>query len=319
MKAQPVITTQGLTRRFDDITAVDDLTLEIYPGEVLGFLGHNGAGKTTTVRLLNGVLTPTSGRARVLGLDPNVDGAELRQRTGVLTETPSVDERLTGYENLSIFAALFNVPPADVEGRVAELLELFQLTDRAADRVGEYSRGMKQKLALARALIHQPEVLFLDEPTSGLDPVITRQVHSLIRELSKNGNHTVFLCTHNLAEAQRLCDRVAVLENGKMVALGSPAQLARELWKGMRLEFTTTDDAIPTAIDTLAAMPDAHEVNPQEGHPVISLTLTLRDQVPEMVTRLVEAGVPLYQLTPKEPTLEDIYFALHEGNQEVSQ
>ena len=317
MKEHPVITTQGLTRRFGEITAVDQLDLEIYRGEVLGYLGHNGAGKTTTVRLLNGVLTPTSGKMSVLGLDPSVDGAELRQRTGVLTETPSVDERLTAYENLRIFAALFNVPPETVDQRVGELLEVFQLTDRAGDRVGEYSKGMKQKLALARALIHQPEVIFFDEPTSGLDPVITRQVHTLIQDLSKNGGHTVFLCTHNLAEAQRLCDRVAVLENGKLVALGSPAELAGELWKGMRLEFETTQEALPTALKTLQEMPDAHEITTSEDQPAISLVLTLRDQVPEMVSRLVGAQVPLYRLTPQEPTLEDIYFALHENDQEV--
>jgi ABC-2 type transport system ATP-binding protein len=317
MNTSPVILTEGLTRHFDNITAVDDLNLEIYPGEVLGFLGHNGAGKTTTVRLLNGVLTPTSGKARVLGLDPSVEGAELRRRTGVLTETPSVDERLTGYENLSIFAALFNVPPAAVASRVAEVLELFQLTDRAGDRVSEYSKGMKQKLALARAIIHQPELLFLDEPTSGLDPVITRQVHSLIRDLSRDGNHTVFLCTHNLEEAQRLCDRVAVLENGRMVALGSPAELARELWQGMRLEVETSSRAIPAAIKALETIPDARDVAQQEGHPVISLSLNLRDQVPGVVSHLVAAGVPIYRLTPKEPTLEDIYFALHEQNEEV--
>ena len=316
MNESPVILTEGLTRRFDNITAVDDLNLEIYPGEVLGFLGHNGAGKTTTVRLLNGVLTPTSGKARVLGLDPSVEGAVLRQRTGVLTETPSVDERLTGYENLSIFASLFNVPPTNVESRVAELLDIFQLTDRAGDRVSEYSKGMKQKLALARAIIHQPELLFLDEPTSGLDPVITRQVHTLIRDLSKNGGHTVFLCTHNLEEAQRLCDRVAVLENGKMVALGSPAELARDLWKGIRLEFETTQEALPIALQTLEGFPDAHEITPDEDQPAISLVLNLRDQVPGVVSHLVAAGVPIYRLTPKEPTLEDIYFALHEQNEE---
>jgi ABC-2 type transport system ATP-binding protein len=316
MNKPPVILTEGLTRHFDEITAVDYLNLEIYPGEVLGFLGHNGAGKTTTVRLLNGVLSPTSGKAQVLGLDPNVDGAELRQRTGVLTETPSVDERLTGYENLSIFAALFNVPPSAVESRVAEVLDIFQLTDRAGDRVGEYSKGMKQKLALARAIIHQPELLFLDEPTSGLDPVITRQVHTLIRDLSRDGNHTVFLCTHNLEEAQRLCDRVAVLENGRMVALGSPAELARELWKGMRLEVETSSEAISAAIKALAAIPDARDVTQQEGHPTISLSLNLRDQVPEVVNHLVAAGVPIFRLTPKEPTLEDIYFALHDQNEE---
>jgi len=283
---------------------------------VLGFLGHNGAGKTTTVRLLNGVLTPTSGKAQVLGLDPTVDGAELRRRTGVLTETPSVDERLTGYENLSIFAALFNVPVDAVESRVAQVLDLFQLTDRAGDRVSEYSKGMKQKLALARAIIHQPELLFLDEPTSGLDPVITRQVHTLIRDLSREGHHTVFLCTHNLEEAQRLCDRVAVLENGRMVALGSPVELARELWKGMRLEVETSSGAIPAAIKALEALPDARDIVQEEGQPVISLSLNLRDQVPGVVSRLVAADVPIYRLTPKEPTLEDIYFALHEDHKE---
>lgn len=318
MQKQPVVIAQGLTRCFDDLTAVDHLDLEIYPGEVLGFLGHNGAGKTTTVRLLNGVLTPTSGSARVLGLDPSVDGALLRLRTGVLTETPSVDERLTGYENLSIFGALYNVPQADLDRRVADLLALFQLSERADDRVSEYSKGMKQKLALARAMIHQPELLFLDEPTSGLDPVITRQVHTLIQDLSKNGDHTVFLCTHNLAEAQRLCDRVAVLENGKMVALGSPAALAQDLWKGVHLEFETTYEALPDAIRTLNTLPDSFDVIPSEGQPVISLSLTQREQVPAMVARLVEAGVPLYRLTPKDPTLEDIYFALHENHTEVS-
>jgi len=318
MTESAVIVTEGLKRCFDDITAVDDLDLVVYPGEVLGFLGHNGAGKTTTVRLLNGVLTPTAGRAEVLGLDPSTHGAELRQRTGVLTETPSVDERLTGYENLAIFAALYNVPAGDIDRRVAELLEIFQLTDRAVDRVGEYSKGMKQKLALARALVHQPEILFLDEPTSGLDPVITRQVHTLIRDLSQDGGHTVFLCTHNLAEAQRLCDRVAVLEHGKLVALGTPSELASELWKGVRIEFETSLAALPTAVGVLDNFLDVRDIHHAWDDPVISLSLNLRDQVPDLVASLVEAGVPLFRLTPKEPTLEDIYFALHEKNEAVT-
>jgi ABC-2 type transport system ATP-binding protein len=319
MNIAPVILTEGLTRRFDEITAVDSLDIAVYPGEVLGFLGHNGAGKTTTVRLLNGVLAPTKGRMRVLGLDPSLDGAELRRRTGVLTETPSVDERLTGYENLAIFAALYNVPPEVVKDRVAELLALFQLADRAGDRVGEYSKGMKQKLALARALVHQPEVLFLDEPTSGLDPVITRQVHDLIRELSRDGAHTVFLCTHNLAEAQRLCDRVAVLENGKLVALGSPNELARELWKGIHLEVETSHEALNAAIQVLGQMPDVREVAQVMDQPVVTLSLTQRNQVPTLVAHLVDQGIPLYRLVPKDPTLEDIYFALHEDYKAVAE
>ena len=318
MTSQPVVTTTGLTRRFGDLTAVDGLDLEVYPGEVLGILGHNGAGKTTTVRLLNGVLTPSAGTASVMGLDPSVEGAALRRLTGVLTETPSVDERLTGYENLAIFSAIYGVPEDQIDQRVRDLLTMFDLADRGEDRVGEYSKGMKQKLALARAIVHQPKLLFLDEPTSGLDPVITRQVHSLIRDQSQNGSQTVFLCTHNLDEAQRLCDRVVVLEHGKVVALGSPAELARDLWHGMRLEVETTSRAVKRAIKVIKGFKDAWDCEQSEGQPVIALSLTLRDRVPELVSALTAADVPIYRLTPQEPTLEDIYFALHEDDEEVT-
>jgi len=309
MKKAPVILTEGLTRQFGEIMAVDDLTLEVYP---VGFMGHNGAGKTTTVRLLNGVLAPTSGRAQVLGLDPSTEGVELRQRTGVLTETPSVDERLTGYENLSIFGALYQVPEKDLPERVNHLLELFELSDRAEDRVSEYSKGMKQKLALARALIHQPKLLFLDEPTSGLDPVITRQVHQLIRDLSQNGDHTVFLCTHNLEEAQRLCDRVAILESGKMVTLGAPSELAKKLWPGVHLEIETEPGAIDAAVNVLRAFPKAYDIKQTDEPGVLSLTLTQRLLIPELIAFLIAKRVSIFRLNPQEPTLEDVYFALHE-------
>jgi ABC-2 type transport system ATP-binding protein len=316
MNRPPVIVADRLTRRFGDLTAVDNLQLEVHAGEVLGFLGHNGAGKTTTVRLLNGVLTPTSGSARVLGLDPAVNGAELRRRTGVLTETPSVDERLTASENLTIYAELYGVSENSVAKRVTELLEVFQLSDRAGDRVSGFSRGMKQRLALARALLHEPELLFLDEPTSGLDPVSTRQVHTLIRDLSRDGGHTVFLCTHNLEEAQRLCDRVAVLEQGRVVALGTPAELARDLGQGVRLELETTSRAVATALRILEGFPDARDITRTEIPTVLSLALPIRDHIPQLVARLVAADVPLFRITPQEPTLEDVYFALH-GTKEV--
>jgi ABC-2 type transport system ATP-binding protein len=316
MNRPPVIVADRLTRHFGDLTAVDNLQLEVHAGEVLGFLGHNGAGKTTTVRLLNGVLTPSSGSARVLGLDPAVNGSELRRRTGVLTETPSVDERLTATENLTIYADLYGVSENGVAKRVTELLEMFQLADRAGDRVSGFSRGMKQRLALARALLHQPELLFLDEPTSGLDPVSTRQVHTLIRELSRNGGHTVFLCTHNLEEAQRLCDRVAVLEQGRVVALGTPTELARDLGQGIRLELETTSQAVTRALEILERFPDARDITQAETQTVLSLALPIREHIPQLVARLVAADVPLFRITPQEPTLEDVYFALH-GTKEV--
>src|SRR5512143_1057337 len=170
----PVIEISSLTRRFGETKAVDNLSLHVQAGEIFGFLGHNGAGKTTTVRLLNGVIEPTSGSACVLGLDPQAQGPALRARTGVLTETPSLDERLTARDNLSIYAELYNIPREKVATRVNSILSEFELADRANEKVGAYSKGMKQRLALGRALLHQPEVLFLDEPTAGLDPVAAR-------------------------------------------------------------------------------------------------------------------------------------------------
>lgn len=316
MSPSPAIVADGLTRRFGDLTAVDALDLEVAEGEVLGFLGHNGAGKTTTVRLLNGVLAATAGTARVLGLDPAEAGPVLRRRTGVLTETPSVDERLTGYETLAIYATLYDVPQDQVTERVTALLDAFQLRDRASDRVSEYSRGMKQRLALARAMLHRPDLLFLDEPTAGLDPVATRQVHGMVRDLSNNGGHTVFLCTHNLAEAQRLCDRVAVMENGRLMAIGTPTELARSLWQGARVELETTAAAAAAALRVARAFDSAGDVAQDEDSPVLSVVLPTRDDIPALVARLAAEEVPLYRITPQEPTLEDVYFALHEDAQE---
>jgi ABC-2 type transport system ATP-binding protein len=309
MQSEPVIAADGLTRRFGDVVAVDHLTLEVRPGEIFGFLGHNGAGKTTSVRLFNGILAPDGGRARVLGLQPVVDGPALRRRTGVLTETPSLDERLTGRENLAIYADLYNVPQATVAGRVEELLESFDLADRAGEKAGGYSKGMKQRLALARALLHKPELLFLDEPTAGLDPVAARHVHELILRLSHQEKHTVFLCTHNLIEAQNLCDRVAVLEHGRLVALGTPHELARQVGRSLRLEIEVAPDGLKTTLDVVRAQLNTAQPEAKDG--TITLTGADREAIPALVAALVAAGVRIYRVTPQEPTLEDVYFALH--------
>ncbi len=315
MKPDPVIAVSGLIRRFGDVVAVDGLTLEIYPGEVFGLLGHNGAGKTTTVRLLNGLLAPDSGSARVLGQVPLHDGPVLRRRTGVLTETPSLDERLTGRENLEIYAELYGVPRSEVPGRIESLLEGFELTHRADEKAGDYSKGMKQRLALARALLHEPDVLFLDEPTSGLDPVGARRVHELISQLSQEQHRTVLLCTHNLAEAQKLCGRVAVLEHGRLVALGTPAELARRLGRSQRLAIDVAPEQVPAALDVLEARFGAIESPPENG--MILVTGADRERIPALVAELVGAGIRIYGITPRVPSLEDVYFALH-GEEVVS-
>ena len=305
----PVIVASDLGRRFGETVAVNQLELTVQAGEVFGFLGHNGAGKTTTIRMMNGILTPTTGSARVLGLDPMVDGTQLRSRTGVLTETPSLDERLTGRDNLTIYADLYRVPKDEVQARVDELLTGFDLIDRADDKAGGYSKGMKQRLALARTLLHKPEILFLDEPTSGLDPVAARQVHEMILQTTRQQGHTVFLCTHNLVEAQRLCDRVGVMEHGKLVALGSPRDLARQLVTNLTVDFEVDASSVPGALQALTAGGVTASAGQQAG--TILVSGAAREQIPDQVSLLVNAGIRIYGVTPQEPTLEDVYFALH--------
>ena len=306
-----VITTDALSRSFGPTKAVDGLSLDVPQGMIFGVLGHNGAGKTTTVRLLNGILTPTSGQARVLGLDPMADGPALRKRTGVLTETPSLDERLTARDSLSIYADIYGVPRDQVKRRVANLLGVFELADRADEKVGGYSKGMRQRLALARTLLHDPELVFFDEPTSGLDPVAARQVNDLILKLSRERGHTVFLCTHNLIEAQRLCDQVAVLEHGRIIAQGTPAELARQYGHKVGLEIEVDSAQAAEAIDVLRGIPGLTNVAGEGG--LLQVAGARRDLIPDLLAALVGRQVKVYRVTPHEPTLEEVYFALHEA------
>ena len=309
----PVIQTSSLSRRFGQKNAVENLTLDVQAGEIFGCLGHNGAGKTTTVRLLNGVLEPSSGGARVLGLDPQADGPAVRAQTGVLTETPSLDERLTARDNLSIYAELYDVPRAEVSKRVDSLLAEFELAQRAGETVGAYSKGMKQRLALARALLHNPEVLFLDEPTAALDPVASRHVHALVENLARREGCTVFLCTHNLVEAQRLCDRVAVMEHGRLVALGTPSELTRQYVKRLDVDLEVDPLQVDLALQVLQSVPQLVIGPPRREKDTLSMTLSGRDAIPELLSILVGHGLRVYRLAPQEANLEEVYFALHGG------
>ena len=309
----PVIQISSLTRRFGETNAVDGLTLDVHAGEIFGFLGHNGAGKTTTVRLLNGVLEPTSGTANVLGLDPQTDGPAVRARTGVLTETPSLDERLTARDNLSFYADLYSIPRGDVAGRVHSLLTEFDLADRADDKVGGYSKGMKQRLALARALLHRPEVLFLDEPTAALDPVATRHVHRLVENLARREGSTVFLCTHNLVEAQKLCNRVAVMEHGRLVALGTASELTRQYVKRLDVDLEVDPVQLDLALQILEKLPQLVIGTPRQEKEILTMTLAGWESIPELLSILVQNGLRVYRLAPQEANLEQVYFALNGG------
>ena len=314
MSHESVIQTQGLVRRFGDLTAINDLTFEVNRGEVFGFLGHNGAGKTTTIRILNGVLAASEGSIRVLGLDPIADGPALRRRTGVLTENPSLDERMTARENLQFYADLTEIPREKVKARIDELLADFDLADRDKEKVGGYSKGMKQRLALARPLLHYPEIIYLDEPTSGLDPVAALHVRQLVTRLSVEDGRTIFICTHNLVEAQRLCHRVAVLEQGKLIALGTPAELAQKFGHRQRLEIEVGGDQTARAVETLNKLKGISAETGENHH--VTLVGAAHERIPEIVKALTDSSVRIYRVTPEEPSLEEVYLALH-GEQEA--
>lgn len=217
------IEVENLTRDYNGLRAVDGIRFDVHQGEIFGFLGPNGAGKTTTIKMLTGQLRPTSGRARVMGCDVVEDRENLKPQIGVLFESQNLYERLSGRDNLLFYARLYRVK----EERVGEVLDKVGLTGRAHDKVQAYSNGMKQRLMIARALLHQPKVLFLDELTKGLDPNVARDLRAMVKDLAKQGI-TVFLTTHYMEEADHLSDRVAIIDHGKIVALGTPEQLKAE-------------------------------------------------------------------------------------------
>jgi ABC-2 type transport system ATP-binding protein len=301
------IETADLTRSFPTGVAVDSLTLSVARGEVLALLGPNGAGKTTTARLLNGVLRPDRGGALVLGLDPSVDGVALRRRTGVLTEVAGLDERLTAKENLEFSARARGLPGAEASKRAMELLDQFGMAERAEVRVQGFSTGQRKRVALARALLHDPELLFLDEPTSGLDPTATRQVLELIESLAARGR-TVVLCTHFLAEAGKLADRVAILHRGRLRAAGTTAEIAARMWEGLPVDLDLGRRAHDGLLDAVRAVEGVRSAEASaDGARVV---VTGRADVPRVVAAVVSLEVPVYASIPRPATLEDVYFAV---------
>ncbi|TVR73996.1 MAG: ABC transporter ATP-binding protein [Sphaerobacteraceae bacterium] len=303
------VVTDLLTRQFGERLALDSVTLSVSAGEVFGLLGHNGAGKTTAVRLLNGLLTPTSGVAQVLGLSPVDDGPQIRARTGVLTETPALDDRLTGRENLRFFARVFGLSREEATQRTDELIEMFGLSDRGGEQVAMYSRGMRQRIALARTMLHKPEILFLDEPTSGLDPVASRQVQDMVIALQNQGT-TILLCTHNLEEAERVCNRVAVLEQGRVIALGSPRELASEV-SPPQIEIEV-DPAHKESAASLISELHPELILKTDEETLVRIEGLARSDIPVVLRALALREIDVYQVTSQQLSLEDVYFALHQ-------
>jgi ABC-2 type transport system ATP-binding protein len=304
----PAIETEGLTRAFGVRTAVDGLDLRVEPGEVLGLLGPNGAGKTTTVRLLNGVLRPDRGHSRVLGLDPVIDGVALRRRTGVMTESSALDDRLTARENVVVHARIRGYARDDATRLADELLDRFGMAGREDQSAAGLSTGQRKRVALARALLHDPEVLFLDEPTAGLDPEATRDVIETIAGLARERGRTVLLCTHFLPEAARLCSQLAILRDGKVAAAGSLAQLATALRPGVSVDVDLGRRAELEALALLAAVPGVEQVDPADNGALVRVRS--RDVVPSLVAALAGREVPVFGVVPRPPSIDEIYFAV---------
>jgi ABC-2 type transport system ATP-binding protein len=304
-----MITTNNLSKKFGDNLAVDKLSISIPPGEVFGLLGPNGAGKTTTIRMLSALIRQTQGEAFVAGYKIGENDYEIRKNVGILTESPGLYDRLSAERNLAFFAKLYEVD--NISAQVERYLRMLGLWERRLEQVGTFSKGMRQKLAIARALLHEPKVLFLDEPTSGLDPEAARLVREFITELRQEGR-TIVICTHNLDEADRLCDRIAVF-NAHLLALDTPKNLRKQLY-GRTVVFH-----LASADEKYAKKIGAHEfvrsVQIMENKLVVNLD-DPEAQNPALIRELVALGAQIRFVGELRHSLEDVYLRLIKAQEE---
>ena len=265
--------------------AVDGISLSLEKGEIFGFLGPNGAGKTTTVKLLTGMLSPTGGSCLTGGFDPVSEPEKVHRLSGVVTEHAAMYDRMSGMENLIFYGRMFGLTEDESRRRAGLLLGDLELDEVSDVKLSAYSTGMRQRLSLARALMHDPEILFLDEPTSGLDPESARNVNNMIKQLSEEKGVTVFLCTHQLRYAQEICTRYGLIENGRLLAGGTLRELRALIGSGVSLHIRT-------------------------GSGMIERNIPREDVIPSVIRELVNSGEDIYSVETSEPSLEDIYFAL---------
>jgi ABC-2 type transport system ATP-binding protein len=304
---QEMIVAEELTKRFKDFTAVNRVNFSVYAGEILALLGPNGAGKTTTVRMLASILAPTSGRAWVNGHDTVTDAQAVRHQVGILTEFPGLYLRMKGLEYLDFFGQLQGLSAERRRKRSEELLERFGMLEAANQRVGEYSKGMRQKMALVRALLHDPPVLLLDEPTSAMDPHSAKQVRDCIRDL-RGERRAVVICTHNLPEAESLADRIAIIRRGQIITQGTPDELKMRLLGPplLELRWQVSGDGHLPAMDDLIAIED-------RGEGWLRYRTTQPEAVnPRLIHRLDEAAVEIITLSEVPRGLEDVYLRVVE-------
>jgi ABC-2 type transport system ATP-binding protein len=305
---EPIIRTEHLSRFFGTIKAVDDLSLEVPAGIVFGFLGPNGAGKTTTIHLLLGLLEPTHGQASVLGFDTRTQADAIRTRTGALLEFAGLYERMSAEDNLELYGRINHMSAADRQARIKELLTHLDLWDRRKDQVGKWSRGMKQKLAVARALFHHPQLIFLDEPTAGFDPGAAVALRNDLASLVQREGVTVFLNTHNLTEAEKLCAQVGVIRQGKLLTVGNPDTL-RLRTGGPQAEIVGSGFNDQT-LALLRERPEVVHVELHNSH----LTIELRGEskVAPLVSLIVRSGGEVEEVRRGKASLEEVFLTLME-------
>ena len=297
-----------LTRDFKSVRAVDDLTMEVPTGMVFGFLGPNGSGKTTTINLLLGLLEPMTGSAEVLGFDTRSHADDIRNGTGALLEFAGLYERMSAADNLEFYGRIWKMPARERKERAKELLSHIGLWDRRNEKVGKWSRGMKQKLAVTRAIFHHPALVFLDEPTAGLDPVAAATLHQDIASLASRESVSVFLTTHNLAEAEKLCGKVGVINRGKLIAIGRPDELRSKAGKP-RIEVFGRgfDDAM---ITSLRSRHGVTSVQVERDRLVIDLEAD--GSTSDLVRLIVSAGGEIEEVHKEKPSLEEAFLSLVE-------
>jgi len=311
METKFAIETTDLTKKYGDLVAVDKLNLEIDYGEVFGLLGPNGAGKTTLISMLCTIINPSSGSASVNGFDILKQAADVRRSIGIVFQDPSIDDRLTGRENLQLHACLYDMPSDLTKKRIAEVLNLVELEDRADSRMKTYSGGMRRRLELARGLLHNPKVLFLDEPTLGLDPQTREHIWAYIEDLARKGQITIILTTHYMEEAERLCSHVAIIDYGKIKIADTPANLKSTLKGDVITIISDQQEKLASRLTELKIAPN---IELSDGN----LRLAVPDAeklIPSLIEIASELGVQVKSVSIHRPTLNDVF--LHYTGREI--
>jgi len=314
--APPAVSLRGINKSFNEVPALIGLDVIAPDGQITVLLGPNGAGKTTAIRIVTGAMTPDAGTVRTLGLDPEADGEEVRRACGVVSAKPALYDRLSGNDNLRYAAELHGVDKRIIDDRIWAAAGRFGIEHALDAQVGGYSTGMKTRLALARSVLHEPQLLLFDEPTSGLDPESAQAVLQLIRDMTSDG-HTVVMCTHHLVEAEGLADHVVVLDAGNDLVAGKPADLIHQFWP---------DDSVEIAVEGDSSLADLHDltvlagvVRTESSKHGVRVILDSPDVTPDVVDALVRAGHRIRMVNPHEPTLEELYFAVRRSARDLGE